>query len=136
VLGWRRRQGAGEEPPVPRIANPAELRIALGFGLAFAAMLLVVAWLSDIAGSTGLYAVALVSGLIEVDALTLSTLRLFSLGTLGAGETVTAIAIAIAANTAFKLGLALVVGGRALAGQVILPATASLAGGLAALLLW
>jgi uncharacterized membrane protein (DUF4010 family) len=66
--------------------------------------------------------------------LTLSTLRFFSLGTFGAGETVTAIAIAIAANTAFKLGLALVVGGRALAGQVILPAAASLAGGLAALL--
>jgi uncharacterized membrane protein (DUF4010 family) len=135
-LGGRRRLTMGEEPPVPKIANPAELRVALGFGLIFAAMLLLVAWLSDIAGSAGLYAVAFVSGLVEVDALTLSTLRLFSLDTLGASETVTAIAIAIAANTAFKLGLALVVGGRALAGQVILPAAASLAGGLAALLLW
>jgi uncharacterized membrane protein (DUF4010 family) len=131
---WRRRLSFGGELPVPKIANPAELRVALGFGLVFAVMLLLVAWLSDVAGKAGLYAVALVSGLVEVDALTLSTLRFFSLGTFGAGETVTAIAIAIAANTAFKLGLALVVGGRALAGQVILPAAASLAGGLAALL--
>ncbi len=133
---WRRRLGSGGELPVPKIANPTELRAALGFGLLFAVVLVLAAWLSDVAGKAGLYAVALVSGLTDVDALTLSTLRLFSLGTLEAVHAVVAIAIAYASNMAFKLGLAFAVGGRALARQVILPAAAPLAGGLAALLLW
>ncbi len=133
---WRGRLGAGGELPVPKIANPTELRAAFGFGLLFAVVLVLAAWLSDVAGRAGLYAVALASGLTDMDALTLSTLRLFSLGTLEAAHAVIAIAIAYASNTAFKLGLALTIGGPALARHVILPAAAPLAGGLAALLLW
>jgi uncharacterized membrane protein (DUF4010 family) len=133
---WRRRLGVGAEVPVPEIANPTELRTALAFGIVFAVVLVLAAWLSDVAGRAGLYAVALVSGLTDVDALTLSTLRLFSLGTLPGADAVVAIAIAYASNTAFKLGLVFAVGGRQLARQVILPALAPLAGGLAALALW
>jgi len=133
---WRRRLSSDGELPVPKIPNPTELRAALGFGLLFAVVLILAAWLTDVAGRAGLYAVALVSGFTDVDAITLSTLRLFSLGTLGAADAVIAIGIAFASNMAFKLGLVLAVGGRALARQVIVPAAASLGGGLAALLLW
>jgi uncharacterized membrane protein (DUF4010 family) len=135
-LFWRRGLGAGGELPVPRVANPTELRAAFGFGLLFAVVLVLATWLSDVAGRAGLYAVAVASGLTDVDALTLSTLRLFSLGTLPAADAVVAVAIAYASNMAFKLGLVLSVGGRRLARQVILPALAPVAGGLAALLLW
>jgi uncharacterized membrane protein (DUF4010 family) len=68
-------------------------------------------WMQDIAGSQGLYAVALVSGLTDVDAITLSSLRLFNLGQLSEHQTVTAIAIAFLSNIAFKFGMVLFIGG-------------------------
>ena len=129
---WRRRLGADAELPLPAVANPAELRVSLGFGILFAIVLVAAAWLSDVAGRRGLYAVALVSGLTDVDALTLSSLQLFTSGRLDAGGAVTAIALALLANTVFKLGLVVTVGGRPLARRVILPALASVAAGAAA----
>jgi uncharacterized membrane protein (DUF4010 family) len=112
-LGWRARTG-DDNSPVPDIKNPTEMRTALVFGAIYASVLLLTAWLSDVAGSAGLYAVALVSGLTDVDAITLSNLRLFNLGSLASGQVATAIVVAIIANTLFKLGLVLAVGGRAL----------------------
>jgi uncharacterized membrane protein (DUF4010 family) len=131
---WWRTLREGGELPVPEIKNPTEIRAALTFGALYAAVLIASAWLADAAGSRGLYALALVSGLTDVDALTLSALRLFSLGTVDALQATTAIAIAIGANLAFKLGLVLTLGGRALARQVMLPASLVAAGGLLALL--
>jgi len=116
VLGWRNR-AATDHGPVPDIKNPTELRTALVFGAIYAVVLLLAAWLSDIAGSAGLYAVALLSGLTDVDAITLSNLRLFNIGTLVSGQVATAIGLAIIANTVFKLGLVLAVGGRPLFGR-------------------
>ncbi len=112
-LGVRARPAANSSP-MPDIKNPTEMRTALVFGAIYAVVLLLTAWLSDIAGSAGLYAVALVSGLTDVDAITLSNLRLFNLGSLASGQVAMAIVLAIIANTLFKLGLVLVVGGRAL----------------------
>jgi uncharacterized membrane protein (DUF4010 family) len=130
---WRRRLGADGAPPLPAVSNPTELRAALGFGALFAVVLVAAAWLTDLAGERGLYAVALVSGLTDVDALTLSSLQLFSAGRLGAAEAVAAIALALLANTAFKLGLVATVGGKTLARRVILPALASVLAGAAAI---
>jgi uncharacterized membrane protein (DUF4010 family) len=115
-LAWlgRLTRAAGDKSPVPDIKNPTELRTALVFGAIYAVVLLLTAWLSDVAGSAGLYAVALVSGLTDVDAITLSNLRLFNLGSLASGQVAIAIVVAIIANTLFKLGLVLAVGGRAL----------------------
>jgi uncharacterized membrane protein (DUF4010 family) len=109
--------------------NPTEIRAALSFGLIYAGVLFAAAWLSDLVGSQGVYAVALVSGLTDVDAITLSSLRLFNLGSLHGEQTVNAILLAILANIAFKSGLASVIGGAALARQV-LPGMAAVAGGL------
>lgn len=103
------------EPVLPTPSNPAELKTALGFGALYALVLLAAAWLSDFAGSRGLYVLALVSGLTDVDAITLSSLRLFSLERLALGVTVTAIGIAMLSNLGFKLGMAAVIGGPALA---------------------
>ncbi len=125
LVSWRHRLAEEAEFPLPAVANPAELRASLGFGVLFAIVLLAVAWLSDVAGHRGLYAVALVSGLTDVDALTLSSLQLFTSGKLGAREAVVAIALALLANTVFKLGLVVTMGGRPLARRVILPALAS-----------
>ena len=81
--------------------------------------LLCAAWLSDLAGSRGLYLLALVSGLTDVDAITLSSLRLFSLDKLALGTTVTAITLAMLANLVFKTVLAVAIGGRPLSLEVL-----------------
>lgn len=103
--------------PMPDLKNPTELRTALTFAAIYAVVLLTTAWLTDIAGTAGLYAVALASGLTDVDAITLSSLRMFNLGDLASAQAITAIVLAIIANTIFKLGLILAVGGRALFGR-------------------
>ncbi|MBI5922306.1 MAG: MgtC/SapB family protein [Betaproteobacteria bacterium] len=114
AYGWR-SLGAHGELPMPEVTNPTELRTALSFGLLYAVVLLCSAWLEDIAGSKGLYMVALISGLTDVDAITLSSLHLFNLDKLDADQTVTSIALAIGANLLFKTGLVIVIGGAALA---------------------
>jgi len=110
ALTWR-RFGSGTEAPVPEITNPTEIRTSLGFGLLYAAILFLSSWLSDLIGNRGLYAVALVSGLTDVDAITLSSLRLYDLGKLEATGAVTAIGLAVIANIGFKLGLVFAIGG-------------------------
>lgn len=110
---WRQLPARGGAV-LPATGNPTELKTALGFGAAYALVLLAAAWLSEMAGSRGLYALAFVSGLTDVDAITLSSLRLYALERLELGVTVTAIGIAMLANLAFKLGIAAVIGGRAL----------------------
>lgn len=105
--------------PLPQTSNPTELHAALGFGLLYAVVLLCSAWLTDIAGSGGLYVVAMVSGLTDVDAITLSSLRLFSLDKLSGDQAVTAIAIAFIANMVFKFGMLFFIGGKALAQHVV-----------------
>lgn len=110
----RRRDNGQSQLTMPPIDNPTELRTALAFAVLYAAVLLLVAWLTDIAGNKGVYAAALVSGLTDVDAITLSNLRMFGFGTFPATQATTAIVLAVFANTIFKLGIVLTVGGRGL----------------------
>ncbi len=117
LYNWRKMSKA-TELYIPETSNPAELHTAISFGLLFVVVLLGSAWMADIAGSRGLYAVALASGLTDVDAITLSSLRLFNLGQLSERQTVTAIALAILSNLTFKFGMVIFIGGWALARQV------------------
>jgi len=118
AYGVRRLQPQGELPPLA-MANPTELRTALGFGLMYAVVLLAAAWLSDWLGTRGLYAVALVSGLTDVDAITLSSLRLHNLDTLPAECVVNVVTLAVLANLAFKSALTLTIGGWQMARHAI-----------------
>jgi uncharacterized membrane protein (DUF4010 family) len=101
------------------MSNPTELRTALGFGLMYGVVLLAAAWLSDWLGTRGLYGVALVSGLTDVDAITLSSLRLHSLDRLSVAILVNVITLALLANLAFKSVLTLAIGGWKLARYAI-----------------
>jgi uncharacterized membrane protein (DUF4010 family) len=124
------------EPPVPQPGNPTEIKTAIGFAAAYAVVLMVAAWLHDLAGARGVYAVAAVSGLTDVDAITLSALRLHGMATLSAAQATTAITVALVANIAFKLGLALFLGGARLFRRCALPMLAMAAGALAGLFLF
>ncbi|TSA18263.1 MAG: MgtC/SapB family protein [Betaproteobacteria bacterium] len=128
TLYWWRKLGQQSVRELPEIRNPTEIRAALGFGLLFGVVLFCSAWLSDVAGSRGLYAVALVSGLTDVDAITLSTLRLYDLGALQPFQAVSTIVLALVSNIAFKLGLVFVVGGGVLARRCAAPMLAAAAG--------
>ena len=110
VYGVRRLRPQGEMPALA-MGNPTELRTALGFGLMYAMVLLAAAWLSDWLGTRGLYAVALVSGLTDVDAITLTSLRLHNLDKLPVAGVVNVVTLATLANLAFKSVLAMVIGG-------------------------
>lgn len=127
-LAWRNLDTRDDAPRL-EMKNPTEIRAALSFGVLYAVVLFAAAWLSDLVGSRGVYAVALVSGLTDLDAITLSSLRLFNLGNLQAHETATAILLAMLANTVFKSGLAVVIGGATLARKV-LPGMLAVAAGL------
>lgn len=118
VFKWRTLTAAGELP-LPEVSNPTEIRTALSFGLLYAVVLVLSAWLQDSAGSQGLYLVAFVSGFTDIDAIALSTLRLFNQDTLAAGPTVVAIGLASLSNLVFKSGLVVAIGGRALALRVL-----------------
>ena len=129
LIGLRGING-GSEPPMPEVSNPTELKTAFTFGGLYAIILFLAAWLQDLAGSKGLYLVSLASGLTDVDAITLSTLRLFSLDKLTAQAAVTAIVLAALANLVFKTGLVITIGGAPLARRVV-PGLAAIGGGLA-----
>jgi uncharacterized membrane protein (DUF4010 family) len=127
-----RRLGRGEAP-APESRNPAELPAALRFAAVYAVVLLVSAWLSDLAGSRGLYAAAAASGLVDIDPINLSALNFFAEGRIEAGVAVNAIGLAYLANVAFKMAV-LVWYNRRLAWRALWPLAATLAAGGAALL--
>lgn len=114
LYGWK-ILNAGGELPMPEVKNPTELRTAISFGLLYAMVLLASAWLQDIAGNSGLYIVALASGLTDADASVLSTLRMFNLEKISSGEAVIAVTLALMANLVFKIGLVISIGGGKLA---------------------
>jgi uncharacterized membrane protein (DUF4010 family) len=118
AYGVRRLQPHGELPALAMV-NPTELRTALGFGLLYGVVLLAAAWLSDWLGTRGLYAVALISGLTDVDAITLSSLRLYKLDKLPVMVVVNVITLATLANLIFKSLLTLTIGGWSMARHAI-----------------
>ncbi|GAB2182273.1 MgtC/SapB family protein [Denitratisoma sp. agr-D3] len=118
LWGWK-RHGEHQDLPMPEVRNPTELRTALTFGLLYGAVLLVSAWLQDLAGSKGMYLVSLASGLTDVDAITLSTLHLLEMGKVPTVTAVTAITLAVLSNLAFKASLAISIGGKTLAWRVV-----------------
>lgn len=66
----------GHREEMPDRSNPAELKSALVFGFIYALVTLAVAAVKEYFGAVGLYAVAIVSGLTDMDAITLSLARM------------------------------------------------------------
>ncbi|GGY20942.1 MgtC/SapB family protein [Paludibacterium paludis] len=125
------RHRAASERAALTLSNPTELKLALEFGALFAFVTFVAAWLNSEFGSRGVYLVAVISGMNDVDAISLSVLNLFGEARLSIGQTVSAMALAIGANTLFKFGLIASAGGTPLA-RLCLPTLLSSLAGLAA----
>ncbi|MCW3479128.1 DUF4010 domain-containing protein [Neisseriaceae bacterium JH1-16] len=125
---WSRHRPANAEQPAMELSNPTELKLALGFGVVFALVMFCAAWLNTELGSKGLYAVALISGINDLNAISLSAFNLFGDQRIAVTAMLTAVALAVAANTAFKFGAILSLGGVALARQCLPSLSASLIG--------
>lgn len=134
LLVVRRARGTPAAPPEP--GNPAQLRTALFFGALYAVVILGVAVAERFFGSSGLMIVAVLSGLTDVDAITLSTSQLVSDGRLGADEGWRMILVAALSNLGFKGGLAFALGSRRLAWGVAAAFGAAIAAGLCVVFFW
>jgi uncharacterized membrane protein (DUF4010 family) len=109
VLLWRRRADATRSKPGEiAVSTPFTLTQAAKFGLLFAVILLVVKIVGDLNLPGGLYVVAALAGLTDVDAISLSMAQ----HARGGATLVATIAIVIAAlaNTAVKAGMAASIG--------------------------
>ena len=116
ALRWRRATAdlTRTPPDAQAYRNPTQLGAALLFAAGYALVLLVSAWAAARIGPGGLYGLALVSGLTDVDAITLSVLQLFNTGAATATVAATALTLAVAANLLLKAALAWAAGGRAM----------------------
>ena len=126
-----RRQSA----QMPEQKNPTQLKSAIIFGLMYALVLWALAAAKYYAGSEGLVVVAALSGLTDMDAITLSTARMSLADGQVAAEGWRLIVVASLANLVFKAGLAGALGGRRLWWQIVLLFSIPAAGGVAMLAL-
>ncbi|WP_114781244.1 MgtC/SapB family protein [Botryobacter ruber] len=125
-----------EEEKMPEQSNPAQLRTALVFGSIYAVVILATAAARDYLGSKGMYLVAFISGLTDVDAITLSTARLMNTGGIVPDNGWRIILVATLSNLVFKAALAGFLGSRSLFGRVAVMFSLVVAGGLLLLWLW
>jgi uncharacterized membrane protein (DUF4010 family) len=105
------RQGAPERPEnstARQLNNPFSLRSALIFGAVFAGALLLVRGSEALFGSKGTLIAALLSGFVDVDAVSIALAR--SAGPDSIGHSTAGILIACASNNLFKSLLALLTG--------------------------
>jgi uncharacterized membrane protein (DUF4010 family) len=133
VMGYFSR---GEKVELPPPENPSELKVALIFGVLYALVLLGIAAASDYFGDVGLYGMALLSGLHDLDAITLSTAQLADQGQVAADTGWRVILTASLANLVSKTALVGLLGGRRLLYWILVLFGAALAGGLLLVLLW
>jgi uncharacterized membrane protein (DUF4010 family) len=73
IVWWRTR---GEKPPSMEQGNPTEIKSALVFTALFALVLLAIAAARQHFGERGLYVISALSGLTDMDAITLSSVEL------------------------------------------------------------
>ena len=96
------------------------MKTAIAFGLMYAIVLFAVAASRQYFGSAGMFVVAALSGLTDVDALTMSTVHLVESGGLAADLGWRLILTGIMSNLVFKAGIVAVIG-RAKALRAVAP---------------
>ena len=116
--------------------DPSDFRAAVAFGALYAFVLVSVAAAKEFFGNQGLYVVAALSGLTDMDAITLSTARLIEADRVGIDTGWRMMMLGAMSNILFKTGAVAVLGNRRLFYRVALLFGISLAGGTAILLFW
>lgn len=131
---WLWRRSETNHRGMPSQSNPTELKTALTFGILYSVILLAVAFSKRYFGNSGLTVVAVLSGITDMDAITLSTSRLVETGKLLPREGWPIIIIACMSNVFFKGAIAGFVGGKSFFKSLVVPWFLSLAAGAVILL--
>lgn len=122
LVGWGLKHVASAPTNNADPRNPAELKTALSFTLLYAVVLFVSAAVDDYLGEAALYPIAIVSGLTDVDAITLSVGRLYTESRVDGDTAWRVVLVASISNLVFKSGVVAVVGGSELR-RLVLPGT-------------
>lgn len=101
-----------------KLESPFEIGPALKFGLVFVVIIFALALGQKYLGDSGVYAAAFLSGLIDIDAIVLSSLESVKLGELSQVVAQNSIAIALIVNTIIKVAYIAVLGAYSLLGRV------------------
>ena len=121
--------------PMRDLTNPSQLKSAFLFAALYAGILIAVAAVKDRLGEGALYWLAVVSGLTDVDAITLSTARLVTTGVVDEGQGWRIIITAAASNLASKAAFVALLGGRSMLFKIAVPYAASLCAAAAMVLI-
>jgi uncharacterized membrane protein (DUF4010 family) len=112
-----RRGSDDSDSTEPGVSNPLDLKMAIRFGALLVAILFAARALKTWAGDAAVLVLAAVSGLADVDAITLSVASMTREG-LAAAIAVAGVSIAAATNTFAKIGLAFGIGGAAFGARI------------------
>jgi uncharacterized membrane protein (DUF4010 family) len=115
ILFFKNRKQKSE---MPSQGNPAELKGALIFALLYGAISFISAAAKDKFGVEALYIVSVISGLTDLDAITLSTAKMTEQKSIEASLGWRLILVATLSNLVFKGGMAMVMGNRQL-GRIV-----------------
>lgn len=119
IGGWvNSRMGRSEHTPVVSPGNPAALKTPLLFGTLYAVMLVVIAAANKHFGHQGVYVAASLSGLTDMDAITLSVTNLVNAEKLPSATGWRVIVVAALANLVFKGSVVAFIGERRLMARV------------------
>ena len=125
-----------EPVPTDEQRPPSDLKAAVMFGLLYAVILYAVAWTSEATGDAGLFVVAGLSGLTDIDAITLSVTELVQQGQVAAEQGWRLILFANLANLVFKGGAVVALAGPTLRRRAVPLFAASILAGTLILLFW
>ncbi|RFN59720.1 MgtC/SapB family protein [Marixanthomonas ophiurae] len=126
----------GKDDEMPEPKNPAQFKSALIFGLLYGLILLAVAFTKEEFGNEALYVVAVISGLTDVDAITLSLSQTMKGGGLKTETGWRLILLASLSNLLFKGIMAAVLGTKELTKWISISFGISIAAGLLLMWLW
>jgi uncharacterized membrane protein (DUF4010 family) len=130
---WRQLRRSDGHTPVTQeldLPNPFSLVPALKWGMLLAAVLVGSAVARTAFGSSGFVATAAISGLVDVDAITLAATRSVSNGELDVSVAALAVTVAITSNTIVKGAIAWFGGGRRFGADIAKVFGAAIAGGV------
>lgn len=134
LLLWKRSDSVRTQ--MPEQQNPSEMRTALVFGIIYSLVIFGAAFAREKWGSHGLLTMAVLSGITDMDAITLSTAKLVHANKMTATEGAPVIITAAISNVFFKGVIAGMWGGRRMFFGLILPWGLSLICGVFLLLFW
>lgn len=128
------KKESNDEMPEPE--NPAQLKSAIIFGLLYGFILLLVAFTKQQFGNNALYIVSIISGLTDVDAITLSLSQMMKGERLQTDLGWKLILLATISNLVFKGIMAIVIGAKGIAKWIAISFGIAIISGLLIIWLW